>query len=173
MSEALFCVCTCCVSLCKAFSAVVILALDGCEGNRILFAAICTDDSRTLSLRSACVFTSLSASLATLGLIYKAFFCVEFLLSCGKNEFFAAIFANECLVFVHWFLPRFEIINLSRGGIAPPQALTSGHMFSIKRLQHATYAPAIFFRIRWSALSTDLIETPSLSAISEYDHALR
>ena len=101
MSEELFCVCTYCISFCKAFSAIVVFALHGSKGNRILFAAIGADDSGSLSLRSAGVLACLSASLATLRLIYKAFLSVEFLLSCGKNEFFAAILANECLVFVH------------------------------------------------------------------------
>lgn len=101
MSEELFCVCSGIVSLCKAFSAIVVLALHGCKGNGVLFTAICADNCRSLSLRSACVLASLSAGLAALGLIHKAFFSVEFLLSCGKNEFFAAILANECLVFVH------------------------------------------------------------------------
>lgn len=112
MSEELFCVCTYCISFCKAFSAIVVFALHGSKGNRILFAAIGTDDSGSLSLRSAGVLACLSASLATLRLIYKAFLSVEFLLSCGKNEFFAAILANECLVFVHEIYLALENNNI-------------------------------------------------------------
>ncbi len=112
MSEELFCVCTYCISFCKAFSAIVVFALHGSKGNRILFAAIGADDSGSLSLRSAGVLACLSASLATLRLIYKAFLSVEFLLSCGKNEFFAAILANECLVFVHEIYLALENNNI-------------------------------------------------------------
>ena len=48
-------------------------------------------------------FTRITAALAALGLVYKAFLRIELLLTGGENKFGAALLANESLVFVHDF----------------------------------------------------------------------
>ena len=66
----------------------------GLERNLCLAAATGTGSGEELTGATGVVLTSVTASLATLGLILEATLCIEFLLTGGKNEFVAALFAN-------------------------------------------------------------------------------
>ena len=66
----------------------------GLEGNLCLAAATGASSSEELTGATGGVLASVTASLAALGLVLEAALCVEFLLTCGENEFIAALFAN-------------------------------------------------------------------------------
>lgn len=89
--------------LCEALAAVYRSVLTGLKGNLCLSAARIAGCCKPLTLATGCVLSCITASLATLGLIYKAFFSIEFLFACGENEFVAAFLADESFVFVHDF----------------------------------------------------------------------
>ena len=66
----------------------------GLEGNLCFAAAACAGSGEELTGATGVVLASITASLAALGLVLEAALCVEFLLTCGENEFVAALFAN-------------------------------------------------------------------------------
>ena len=63
------------------------------EGQLCLASAIRANRSEVLARCFAAVFLCVAASLASLRLVHEPFFGVEFLLTCGEYEFFAAILA--------------------------------------------------------------------------------
>lgn len=69
------------------------------ENNLCLTAAVCTYSRVVFTRSSSCVLLCITASLATLGLVHKALFLEESLLTCGEYELFAAFLANKCLVY--------------------------------------------------------------------------
>jgi hypothetical protein len=66
----------------------------GLEGNLGLFAASGADSGEILSGAAGSLLSGIAAGLAALGLVLEAALCVEFLLTGGENEFFAALFAH-------------------------------------------------------------------------------
>ena len=66
----------------------------GLEGHLCLTAATGASSGEELTGATGVVLASVTASLAALGLVLEAALCVEFLLTCGENEFVAALFAN-------------------------------------------------------------------------------
>ena len=66
----------------------------GLEGNLCLAAATCAGSGEELTGTTGSVLAGVTACLAALGLVLEAALCVEFLLTCGENEFVAALFAN-------------------------------------------------------------------------------
>ena len=66
----------------------------GLEGNLSLAAATCAGSGEELTGATGSVLASITAGLAALGLVLEAALCVELLLTCGENEFVAALFAN-------------------------------------------------------------------------------
>ncbi len=84
-----------------AFAAVYRSVIRGLEGNLCFLATLCASGCKELSGSLACVLSCVAAGLASLGLILETAFCVELLLTCGENEFCAAILTNQSLVFVH------------------------------------------------------------------------
>ena len=66
----------------------------GLEGNLCLAAATSAGSGEEFTGATSVVLTSITASLAALGLVLEAALCVEFLLTSGENEFVAALFAN-------------------------------------------------------------------------------
>ena len=64
-------------------------------------AAACANGVEHLALTTGSVLAGIAACLAALGLVLETTACVELLLTGGPNEFFAAIFAYQSLVFVH------------------------------------------------------------------------
>jgi len=74
----------------------------GLERNLTFLTALCANcvEHLTFAVTSA-VLASIAASLATLGLVSEALFCIKFLLSGSESEFLSAFLADECLVFVH------------------------------------------------------------------------
>ena len=80
--------------LCKALAAVNRAIGLGLEGNSRLAAAGCTDSREILTRAMSSVLARVTAGLAALGLILEAALCIELLLTGGKNEFLAALFAN-------------------------------------------------------------------------------
>jgi len=53
------------------------------------------------SRRCAAVFSGVAAGLASLGLVCKAFFSVELLLTCSENKLRATILTGQCFVLSH------------------------------------------------------------------------
>ena len=102
---------------CKTFIAENISALCRLERNYSIATATCTCCCESLSCRSCCVFTSITAVSATLGFILEAFFCIELLLAGGENKVSPAFLTFECFVFVHGFIPL--LIYIAPVGIAP------------------------------------------------------
>jgi hypothetical protein len=93
---------------CEAVAAVYRSVVRGLEGNLSFAAAFSANCGEHFSGSLGSLFSCVSASLAALGFVLEAAFSVEFLFACGKNEFVAAIFAGESLVFVHLVVLLFE-----------------------------------------------------------------
>jgi hypothetical protein len=85
----------------EAIAAVNRTVFSGLEGNLRLAAATGADGREHFSLVCAAIFSGLTAGLASLGLIRKALFRVEFLFAGGEDKLAAAIFANENFVLGH------------------------------------------------------------------------
>ena len=66
----------------------------GLEGNLCLAAAGSAGSSEELTGATGSILASVTAGLATLGLILEAALCVELLLTGGENEFLTTLFAN-------------------------------------------------------------------------------
>ena len=73
----------------------------GLEGNLSLAAATGAGSGEELTGATGSILASVTACLAALGSVLEAALCVEFLLTGSKYKFIAALFANDCLVFVH------------------------------------------------------------------------
>jgi hypothetical protein len=84
-----------------AFAAVYRSVVRGLEGNLCFLATLCTSGCKEFSGSLACVLSCVTAGFASLGLVLETAFCIEFLFTCGENEFCAAILTNQSLVFVH------------------------------------------------------------------------
>ena len=143
-------------SVCEAIAAVDGAITAGLEGNLALLAALGANCIIHGALgTSSNALTGCTAGSAALGLVLEAALCIELLLTCGEDEFLAAILANDGLVFVHGCLPHF-----------------GNNIFILCRYFRLwTYVPvcqlrAILRRIRCSALSTDFCDTESFAAIS-------
>jgi hypothetical protein len=80
--------------LSKALAAVDGTIGLGLKGNLGLAAAGSTGSSKELPGTAGRVLAGVTAGLAALGLILEAALSVELLLTGGKNELFAALFAN-------------------------------------------------------------------------------
>ena len=65
----------------------------GLEGNLCLATATGASSGEELTGATGAVLTSITASLAALGLILEATLCVELLLASGEYELIAALFA--------------------------------------------------------------------------------
>ena len=77
----------------------------GLEGNLGLAAAGSAGSGEELAGSAGSVLAGVTAGLAALGLILEAALGVEFLLTSGKDELLAALFALERLVLEHvWYL---------------------------------------------------------------------
>ena len=85
----------------KAFAAINRAVLAGLKGNLRFFAAVGADRGVHLAVRLRRSFAGVTAGFAALGLVHKALFRVELLLTGGENEFRAALVADQSLVFVH------------------------------------------------------------------------
>lgn len=71
-------------------------------------SAYCREHLTVLARSSARVLASITAGLASLRLIHKAFLCIKLLLACGEDEFLSTVLALNGLVLVHWFLPHLK-----------------------------------------------------------------
>ena len=94
---------------CEAFAAVYRSVVGGLEGDLRFAAAFSANCGEHFLGSTGSLLSCISASLAALGLVLEAAFCVEFLFACGKYKFVAAILAGECLVFVHWCSPLVDV----------------------------------------------------------------
>ena len=83
-----------CANLSEALAAEYGTVGLGLEGNLCLATATGAGSSEELTGATGSVLASVTACLAALGLILEAALCVELLLTCGENEFCAALFAN-------------------------------------------------------------------------------
>ncbi len=83
-----------------ATSTSVLVGLKGNLCNTTTIYAYCLIK---LAFATGSILTCVTASFATLGLIYKAFFSIKFLFACGESEFIAAFLTDKGLVFVHCF----------------------------------------------------------------------
>ena len=73
------------------------------ERNFRFLAALSASRGEELFLGLSGVLSGIAARLAALRLVLETALSVEFLLTGGENEFLSAIFAFQCLVFVHGF----------------------------------------------------------------------
>ena len=89
------------VSLGEALAAVNRAVTGGLEGNSCFLAALGADSSEHLSGSTIGSLAGVTASLASLGLVYEASLSVELLLTSGEDELIAALFASQSLVSVH------------------------------------------------------------------------
>ena len=72
------------------------------KGNTSFAAAGSAGRGEVLSGATGRGLAGITASLAALGLVLEASFCVEFLLTGGENEFLATFFTDQSFVFVHF-----------------------------------------------------------------------
>jgi hypothetical protein len=116
----------------EAFAAIHRTVLTGFERNLRFVAAVGADSGVHFSFGSGSVFASVTARFAALGLVYKAFFGIEFLLTGGEHKFGAAFFADQSFVFVHCFYLALNDVDCP-GEI---QTDTKGGCTLIKPLRH-------------------------------------
>ena len=72
------------------------------KGNTSFAAAGSAGRGEVLSGATGRGLAGIAASLAALGLVLEASFCVEFLLTGGENEFLATFLTDQSFVFVHF-----------------------------------------------------------------------
>ena len=72
------------------------------KGNTSFAAAGSAGRGKVLSGTTGRSLAGVAASLAALGLVLEASFCVEFLLTGGENEFLATFLTDQSFVFVHF-----------------------------------------------------------------------
>lgn len=82
------------LKLCEAVAAIYRTIGFGLKRNSCFFTALSANSCEILSGATSCVFASVTAGLAALGLILETALCVKFLLTCSKYELFTAFFAN-------------------------------------------------------------------------------
>ena len=99
--------------LCKALAAVYGTVVAGLEGKHSFAAAIVADSYKGLALTAGTGLSLVTAGLAALGLVLKAFAGIELLLAGSENEFLTTVFANESFVFVHFFFTSLRKIMIS------------------------------------------------------------
>ena len=75
----------------------------GLEGNLSLATATGASSGEELTGSAGSVLASITASLATLGLVLEATLSIESLFAGGEHELIATLFANQILIFVHCF----------------------------------------------------------------------
>ena len=80
--------------LCKAFAAIYRAIIFWLERNLTSSSATCTDCIVHFSWCFCCCFSCKTAFFASLRLVHKALFCIEFLLTKKKNKFISAVFTN-------------------------------------------------------------------------------
>ena len=86
----------------KALAAVDRTVRLGLKGNLRLAAAGCAGRGKELTGTARRVLAGVTAGLAALRLVLEATLCIELLLTSGENEFRAALFALQSLVFEHF-----------------------------------------------------------------------
>ena len=79
--------------LCEALAAKNGSVLLGLKGNSSYAAAYCAGSVIESSCALTGILSCVAASLASLGLVYKALLCVELLFACGEYESSAAVLA--------------------------------------------------------------------------------
>lgn len=88
--------------LCVASAAINGSVLTGLKGKLRFAAAVSANGFKLFTVALCSLLACVTASLAALGLVYKAFFSIKFLLARCKNKFVAAFFTDESFVFVHF-----------------------------------------------------------------------
>jgi len=91
------------LSLGKAIAAIHGTVVTRLERNFARSATLCAGAIIHLALTSGGILAVVTAGLASLRFVYKAFGSIEFLFTSCKHELSAAIFANKSFVFVHGF----------------------------------------------------------------------
>lgn len=86
--------------LCETLAAIYGPVVARFERNNSFFAAACAYCREHLPV-SGSVLLCISALLAALGFVCETFFCIEFLLTGGEDEFFSAVLAYKRFVCVH------------------------------------------------------------------------
>lgn len=89
--------------LCEARAAINRAVLTGSERNLCFCTAFCASRYEHFTFAAVAVFACVAAGFAALGFINETLLRIEFLLSCCEDEFFVAVLACECFVFVHFF----------------------------------------------------------------------
>ena len=93
----------------EALAAINGTVVLGNKGNASRAAALSAHGlihfARAIIARATAGLAGLAAFLAAKRLVLEALLRVEFLLTGSENELFAAILANQRLVFVHWIFP--------------------------------------------------------------------
>jgi|GEM_PF-2549370 len=87
----------------KAITAIHGTIVTRLEGDFARSATLCADAIIHLALTSGGILAVVTAGLASLRFVYKAFGCIKFLLTSCEHELSATIFANKGFVFVHGF----------------------------------------------------------------------
>lgn len=86
----------------KTFAAINRSVVSWFKWNSIYFSAFRTYDFKDFRLFVSCrIFFRLAAFFASERFIFKTFFGIKFLFSCGENEFFSATSTSQSLVLVH------------------------------------------------------------------------
>jgi hypothetical protein len=119
------------LSCCKAIAAIHGSVIGRLEGDLCRLTALGANSVKQFSLRlsnrGAAILSCITAISASLGLILEALFSIEFLLAGSENKLLSAVFALQCDVLIHVFLPRFDMVyNFTPDGREPSS------------LQHAT-----------------------------------
>ena len=79
----------CSIALAAIYGSVVL----GLKGDLCFAAAVSANSCKEFLSSLTCILTCIAASLASLGLVLEASFCIELLLACGEYEISAAILA--------------------------------------------------------------------------------
>ncbi len=91
---------------CKAIRTINRTIFTGLERNFCFSAAVGANCGKHFPLWTGIVFTCITAGFAALRLIYEASFSIEFLFSGCENKLRPTFFTCQCLVSVHFGLPR-------------------------------------------------------------------
>ena len=95
--------------LLEAFAAVNGSVVAGLERNLCGFSTFRANCIKHLTLAATLSLAGSTASFAADGFILESFFRVELLLSCGKDELRATIFAHQHFVFEHVSFPFWPV----------------------------------------------------------------
>lgn len=91
--------------LLEALAAINGSVIAGLERNLCGLSTFRTNRIKHLTLAATLILAGSTASLAANGFILESFFRIELLLSCGKDELRATIFAHQHFVFEHVSFP--------------------------------------------------------------------